>query len=154
MDFKIDETDKKILNIIKNNARTPYNDIGKKCKVSGATIQLRIQKLTDAGIISGSQFNINPVGLGYYTCAFIGIQINLTSTSTHEEVYKKITLIPEIVECQHISGKYSLIIKIYTRNNEHLKKLIIEKIQSIPEIVSTETFIALEEGFNRQLPVE
>lgn len=91
--------------------------------------------------------------MGYMTCAFIGIQVNLTSTSTHDEVFKKIRQIPEIVECHHISGKYSLLIKIYTHNNEHLKKIIVEQIQSIPEISFTETFISLEEGFDRQLPV-
>jgi len=62
--------------------------------------------------------------------------------------------IPEIVECHHITGKYSLLLKIFTRNNEHLKKILVEKIQSIREITSTETFISLEKGFDRQLPVE
>jgi Lrp/AsnC family transcriptional regulator for asnA, asnC and gidA len=88
------------------------------------------------------------------TCAFIGIQINLNTISTHEEVFDRIKKIPEIVECHHITGKYSLLIKIYTRNNEHLKQLIVEKIQSIPEITFTETFISLEEGFTRALPVD
>ena len=87
------------------------------------------------------------------TCAFIGIQVNLTSTSTHNEVFSKIQQIPEIVECHHISGKYSLLVKIYTFNNEHLKQVIVEKIQSIPEISFTETFISLEMGFERELPV-
>ena len=68
--------------------------------------------------------------------------------------FKKIKQIPEIVECHHISGKYSLLIKVYTRNNEHLKKIIVEQIQSIPEISFTETFISLEEGFDRQLPAK
>ena len=85
------------------------------------------------------------------TCAFIGIQVNLTSTSTHDEVFRKIKQIREIVECHHVSGKYSLLVKVYTRSNEHLKKVIVEQIQSIPEITFTETFISLEEGFDRQL---
>jgi len=109
--------------------------------------------LMNAEIISGSQFNLSHKGMGYSTCAFIGIQVNLLTTKSHEEVYRKITQIPEIVECHHISGKYSLLIKIYTKDNEHLKNIIIEKIQSIQEIVSTETFISLQEGFIRQIPI-
>lgn len=132
----------------------PYLEIARHCKVSGAAIHQRMQKLKESGVISGSQVLLNPKGLGYMTCAFIGIQVNLTSTSTHDEVFKKIRQIPEIVECHHISGKYSLLIKIYTQNNEHLKKIIVEQIQSIPEISFTETFISLEEGFDRQLPVK
>ena len=91
---------------------------------------------------------------GYSTCAFIGIQVNLVSTRTHDEVFKKIMQIPEIVECHHISGKYSLLAKIYTKDNEHLKDIIVENIQVISEIIATETFISLQEGFTRQLPVD
>lgn len=152
--FQIDEFDRKILSLITKNARIAFLEVARECNVTGAAIHQRVQKLVDAGIITGSQFNINPKGLGYYTCAFIGIQVNLTSTSTHEEVFQKIMQIPEIVECHHISGKYSLLIKVYTKNNEHLKKIIVEKIQSVPEITGTETFISLEEGFTRTLPIE
>ena len=66
---------------------------------------------------------------------------------------EKVMQVPEIVECHHITGKYSLLAKIYARNNEHLKQIIVEKIQSIPEIVFTETFISLEEGFIRPIAV-
>jgi Lrp/AsnC family transcriptional regulator for asnA, asnC and gidA len=152
--FQIDSLDKRILSLLTRNARMPFLDIARKCKVSGAAIHQRVSRLVSEGVISGSQFNLNPKGLGYFTCAFIGIQVNLTAHSTHEEVFLKIKQIPEIVECHHISGKYSLFVKIFTRNNEHLKKIIIDKIQSIPEIISTETYISLEEGFVRQLPVE
>lgn len=152
--FYIDSLDKRILTILMNDARTPFIEIARLCRVSGAAIHQRIQKLKEAEIIKGSQVNMNPQALGYNTCAFIGIQVNLTTHSTHQEVFNKINEIPEIVECHHISGKYSLFVKIYTRTNEHLKKVIIDKIQSIPEITFTETFISLEEGFVRQLPVE
>jgi Lrp/AsnC family transcriptional regulator, regulator for asnA, asnC and gidA len=116
-------------------------------------VHQRIKKMKEAGIISGSQLVFNHKSMGYLTCAFIGIQVNLTSTSTHNEVFNKIRQIPEIVECHHISGKYSLLIKIITRNNEHLKQVIVEQIQAIPEISFTETFISLQEGFSRQLPI-
>ena len=151
--FHLDSLDKKILVILTADARIPYLEVARQCKVSGAAIHQRIQKMTEAGVISGTQFNLSNKGLGYLTCAFIGIQINLTTTRTHVEVFEKIRQVPEIVECHHITGKYSLLLKIYAHDNEHLKKIIIEKIQSIPEIIFTETFISLEEGFIRQLPV-
>ena len=152
--FHIDSLDKKILTVLIKDARMPFLEVARRCKVSGAAIHQRVQHMLDAGVISGTQFNLNPKGLGYLTCAYIGIQVNLTSTSTHEEVFNRIRKIPEIVECHHITGKYSLLIKIYTRNNEHLKSIITEQIQSIPEIILTETFISLEEGFYRQVTLE
>jgi Lrp/AsnC family transcriptional regulator for asnA, asnC and gidA len=149
--FHIDSLDKKIIKLLNKDARVPYLEVARKCNVSGAAIHQRIQKMQEAGVISGSSLQLNPKALGYMTCAFIGIQVNLTSTSTHDEVFNKISKIPQIVECHHISGKYSLLVKILTQSNEHLKQIIVEQIQSIPEISFTETFISLETGFERQL---
>ncbi|MCF8378242.1 MAG: Lrp/AsnC ligand binding domain-containing protein [Bacteroidales bacterium] len=152
--FHLDSLDKRILTILMANARMPFLEVARQCGVSGAAIHQRVQKMVDEKAISGSQFTMNPSGIGFLTCAFVGIQVNLTKDTTHEEVFQKIKEIPEIVECHHITGKYSLLLKIYTRNNEHLKQILVEKIQSIREIISTETLISLEEGFTRQLPVE
>jgi Lrp/AsnC family transcriptional regulator for asnA, asnC and gidA len=136
-----------------DNSRTPFLEVARKCGVSGAAIHQRIQKMMDEQVISGSSLILNPKKVGYLTCAFVGIQVNLTHETTHQEVFNKIMEIPEIVECHHITGKYSLLVKIFTKNNEHLKQILVEKIQSILEITSTETFISLEQGFHRQLPV-
>jgi len=152
--FRIDSLDKRILSILMKDARVPYLEVARKCKVSGAAVHLRIQKMLDAGVITGSQFNVSTIGLGFVTQAFIGIQVNLTSTRTHDEVYDKISHVPEVVECHHTTGKYSLFIKITAKSNEHLKRIIITKIQSILEVTATETFISLEEGFNRQVPID
>ncbi len=151
--FQIDKTDQKILEVLTQNARMPFLEVARICGISGAAVHQRVQKLMDAGVIKGSQFILNPKGMGYQTCAYIGIQVNLNANSTHQQVFQKIMEIPEIVECHHISGKYSLFVKVYTKNNEHLKKVIVENIQSIVEVTSTETFISLEEGFSRNLPV-
>lgn len=151
--FVIDSIDKKILETLSTNARIPFLEVARLCGISGAAVHQRVQKLMDAQILDGSQFLLKPKGLGYYTCAFIGIQINLTSTSTHEQVFQAIGQIPEIIECHHVSGKYSLLVKVFTKNNEHLKRVIVEKIHTIPEVAVTETFISLEEGFLRQLPI-
>lgn len=152
--LQIDSFDTKILKFVTKNARIPFLEVARECNVTGAAIHQRMQKLLDAGILSGSQFNLNPKGLGFMTCAYIGIQVNLSSTTTHQEVFRRIQEIPEIVECHHISGKYSLFVKVYTKNNEHLKRVIVEQIQAIPAITNTETFISLEEGFTRQIPID
>jgi Lrp/AsnC family transcriptional regulator for asnA, asnC and gidA len=57
-------------------------------------------------------------------------------------------------KCHHVTGKYSLFVKIYARDNEHFRRLITDSIQSIPEVTTTETFISLEVGFQQQLEVE
>jgi len=152
--FHLDSLDRRILSLLTKNARTPFLEIARACNVSGAAIHQRIQRLIEADVITGSQFNISPKGVGFHTCAYIGLKVQLSSTSIHEEVFAKIKEIKEIVECHHVTGQYSLLVKIYSKNNEHLKHIIVHKIQSIPEITNTETFLSLQEGFSRQLPVE
>lgn len=151
--FHLDSLDKRILELLGKNARMPYLEVARNCKVSGAAIHQRIQKMEEAGVLDGSQLLISPKGMGYLTCAYIGIQVNLITSKTHEEVYGKIMQIPEIVECHHVTGRYSLFVKIYAKTNEHLKDIIVEQIQSILEITATETVISLQEGFTRRLPV-
>ncbi len=83
--------------------------------------------MIEEGVITGSQLILNPKNAGFQTCAFVGIQVNLTKQTTHQEVFSRIKEIPEIVECHHITGKYSLLAKIYARDNEHLKKILVER---------------------------
>jgi Lrp/AsnC family transcriptional regulator for asnA, asnC and gidA len=153
-DFHLDSLDRKILGMLIKNARVPFMEIARHCRVSGAAVHQRVKALADAKIFSGSIYLLNPRSMNYLTCAFIGIQVHLRTTRSHQEVFDRIQQIPEIVECHHISGKYSLLIKLYARDNEHLKNIIIEKIQAIPEVTFTETFISLQEGFIRQIPVD
>ncbi|MCF8298876.1 MAG: Lrp/AsnC ligand binding domain-containing protein [Saprospiraceae bacterium] len=152
--FHIDSLDKRILSYLTKNARMPFIEVARLCNVSGAAVHQRVQKLTEAGIISGSRFTVDYRAMGYLTCAFIGIHVNLIASHTHNEVFEKINKIPEIIECHHVTGNYSLLLKIYAKTNEHLKKILVEKIQSIEEVTNTETIISLEEGFIRQLPVD
>jgi Lrp/AsnC family transcriptional regulator for asnA, asnC and gidA len=148
----IDELDKKILSLITKNARIPYLEVARECKVSGAAIHQRIQRLSKMGVITGSEFSISPKKIGFNTCAYVGIFLD--SAHLYPEVVEKLKQVPEITQCHYITGGYSIFIKIYTRNNEDLKMLLVDKVQAISGISRTETFISLEESFNRQLPLE
>lgn len=148
----IDDLDRKILALVTKNARIPYLEVARECKVSGAAIHQRIQRLTKMGVITGSEFTISPKKIGFNTCAYVGIFLD--SASLYPEVVEQLKRIPEITQCHYITGGYSIFIKIYTRDNEDMKQLLVEKVQAIKGISRTETFISLEESFNRQLPLE
>jgi Lrp/AsnC family transcriptional regulator for asnA, asnC and gidA len=149
--FQIDSLDRKILSIIKKNARTPFLEVGRECGVSGAAVHQRVQRLIRIGVISGAEFILDPIKVGYQTCAYIGIF--LEKASMYHDVSKQLEQIPEITEAHYTTGNYSILIKLYARNNEHLKEILTEKLQAIQGISRTETFISLEESIKRQLPV-
>lgn len=149
---QIDSLDKKILSLITKNARIPFLEVARECKVSGAAIHQRIQRLMNMEVIKGSEFIINPAKIGYHTCAFMGIF--LKEANMFDKVVEMLRDIPQIVECHYTTGQYAIFIKIYARNNEDLKSMLHNRLQSITGISSTETIISLEEIFKRQLPID
>ena len=151
---KIDILDKKILNIIMNNARIPSKDVAVECGVSRAAIHQRIQRLIEMRVITGSGYNVNPKTLEYNTCTYIGV--SLEKGSMYREVVKQLEKIPEVVECHYTTGPYSMLIKVYARDNQHLMQLLNDRIQHIPGVTETETLISLEQSMNRQIniPIE
>jgi Lrp/AsnC family transcriptional regulator for asnA, asnC and gidA len=147
----IDSLDRKILSILTKNARMPFLEVARECDVSGAAIHQRVQRLTKLGIISGSQFRVDPKKLGYSTCAYIGIFLD--NAALFNSVSEKLMKIPEITQCHYTTGQYAMFLKVYTRDNDHLRTVLSEKIQSIPGIMRTETFISLDVMVSRQIPV-
>ena len=94
---KIDNLDKKILNIIMQNARIPSKDVAVQCGVSRAAIHQRIQRLIDMKVITESGYTVNPKSLGFNTCTYVGVR--LEKGSMYREVVKEFDKIPEVVEC-------------------------------------------------------
>lgn len=148
---KIDNLDKKILNIIMENARIPSKDIAVQCGVSRAAIHQRIQRLIDMKVIVGSGYIVDPHKLGYNTCTYIGVK--LEKGSLYREAAKELAKIPEVVECHFTTGPYSMLIKVYAYDNQHLMQLLNDKIQHIQGVTETETLISLEQSMNRQIHI-
>ena len=90
---KIDNLDKKILNILSQNARIPFKDVAAECNVSRAAIHQRVQRLIDSGVITGSGFDVNPKSQGYRTCTYVGLSLERGSMS--KEVVKRLQLIAD-----------------------------------------------------------
>ncbi len=148
---RIDNLDKKILNIIMNNARIASKDVAIVCGVSRAAIHQRIQRLIDMKVIVGSGYNVNPKTLGYNTCTYVGVK--LEKGSMYRDVARELEKIPEIVECHFTTGPYSMLIKVFAQDNQNLMELLNDKIQSIPGVTETETLISLEQTLNRQIRI-
>lgn len=149
---KIDSLDRQILKIISGNARIPFKDVAAECGVSRAAIHQRVQRLFDMGVIVGSGYNVNPKKLGYYTCTYVGIK--LEKGSMYKNVVERLNQIPEIVECHFTTGPYTMLTKLYARDNEHLMDLLNNQLQEIPGVVSTETLISLEQSIKKEIPIQ
>lgn len=148
---RIDNLDRKILEIIMKNARIPSKDVASECGVSRAAIHQRIQRMIDLDVITGSGYTVNPKILGYATCTYVGLK--LAKGSMYRDTVASLEQIPEVVECHFTTGPYTMMIKLYARDNQHLMELLNDKIQHIDGVMATETLISLEQSLNRGVPI-
>ena len=146
----LDQLDKKILSLIAEDARIPFLEVARECKVSGAAIHQRIQKLTTLGILKGSQFIIDPEKIGYETCAYVGLF--LKDPEDFDYVVEKLRDIPEVTECHYTTAGYDMFIKIYARNNHHLLNIIHDKLQPLG-LSRSETIVSFNAVIDRHLPI-
>ena len=147
----LDKLDRKILGLIAEDARIPFLEVARSCNVSGAAIHQRIQKLTNLGILLGSQFLIDPEKIGYETCAYIGVY--LKNPEDFDRVVEALKKIPEVVECHITTGDYDLFIKIFARNNHHMMDIIHDKLQPLG-LSRSKSLISFKTVIDRQLPIE
>ena len=146
----LDQLYKKILRLIADDARIPFLEVARECNVSGAAIHQRIQKLTNLGILKGSQFVIDPEKIGYETCAYMGL--NLKNPEKFDDVVEALKKIPEIVERHYTTGEYDLFIKLYAYNNHHLLTIIHDKLQALG-LSRSVSLISYNAVIDRPLPV-
>lgn len=149
---KVDLLDRKILRVISVDARRSFKEIAEQCGVSRAAIHQRVVRMFERGTITGSGYQINPKYLGFGTCSYIGIK--LEKGSMYNNVVRELLKIPEVVECHFTTGPYTMLIKLYSRENEHLKDLLNNRIQEIPGVNSTDTMISLEQSIHRNIPID
>jgi Lrp/AsnC family transcriptional regulator for asnA, asnC and gidA len=149
--FNLDKLDLQIIHEMMENAEISYADLGKKLFVSGGTIHVRIKKLQEFGIVRGTRLNVNLKHLGFDVIAFIGIY--LEKSSLYDSVAKDLRKIPEIVRLNYTTGNYSMFAEIVCKDINQLRFVLHDELQKIKGIERTETFISLDESFNRNVPV-
>ncbi|CAN5320834.1 Lrp/AsnC ligand binding domain-containing protein [soil metagenome] len=149
VNYEIDKTDLKILEILMQDAKKPFTEVAKKAFVSQGTVHVRMNKLQEAGIVERTTLKINYAKLGYDVTAFIGIY--LEKSSLYEQVLEKLKQIPEIINVHYTTGNWSMFVKIHCRDTTHLKEVLHEKMQQVEGIERTETIISLEESLDRSV---
>jgi len=149
MNYQIDSTDKKILNLLSQDAFIPYTEIAQRVHVSAGTVHVRMRKMEEAGIVKKPQLHIDWTAIGWDITSFIGVY--LTRSDVYYKVIRELKKVPEVLSCHYTTGTYSLFLKVICRDTKHLREVLSDKIQKIEGISRTETLVSLEESFVRQL---
>ena len=105
----MDKIDRKILSLLQENARYPLKYLAQKVFLSSPAVSTRIERMEKAGIITGYHATIDPVSLGYHITAFINLTLD---PKQKNEFYPYVTDCPNVLECNCVTGTYSIMLKV------------------------------------------
>jgi len=136
----MDTIDRQLLALLQENCRLSYNELGKQVGLSVSAVNERLKKMQATGIIRGNVALVSPHAVGLDLCAFVQV---LTDRPKNEPaVINRIREMREVLECHHITGEFSYLLKIRTRNTEHFETLV-QQIKSLPGVTRTYTLVVL-----------
>lgn len=137
----LDTIDYKLIQILQTNARTTQLELAAAVGLSQPAVAERMRKLEQEGIIIGYAAHIDARRLGKDITAFIGVCIS--HPKFNRAFAKKIFTLPEVLECHHVTGQDSYLLKVKTENTEKLDELISIKLRTIPGVTRTQTTIVM-----------
>ncbi|MHA6727952.1 Lrp/AsnC family transcriptional regulator [Chryseobacterium sp. A301] len=149
-EYDLDATDRRIIEQLTNSEKSSLAVIAKQIGISTTAVHQRIKKLEFAGIIESSVSLINPKKLGYKVVCYIGVY--LEKPSHYQDCVAALQHVDEVVEAHYTTGNYTIFLKVYCRDNDHLMRLL-NQLQKLKGVTRTETLISLEQSINRQLKV-
>ena len=138
--LELDAIDIQILGLLQAHSKTPFAKIGERVGLSAPAVLERIKKLEDSGVITGYTATLDARKLGHDITAFIGVSI--THPKLIRSFEQQIVSSAEVLECHHVTGGYTLLLKVKTFNTSTLEELI-SHIRSIDGVGRTETMVVL-----------
>lgn len=149
----IDETDRQILNILQQNARTTNADIARQIGMAPSAVLERIRKLELKGVIQGYETRINPEALGLHLLAFVSVRTE--EKLGEERSGDLLAKFPEVQEVHHIAGEDCYLLKVRVPDARSLGRLLREGFGAIGSVRSTRTTVVLETiRESAQVPVD
>jgi Lrp/AsnC family transcriptional regulator for asnA, asnC and gidA len=151
LENQIDSTDIRILEALMDDGRIAYSALADEIGSSNTLVHQRVKKLKDQGILRKPVFLVSPEHAGYDTSAFVLMIVREANQII--EVIEALKKIPEVVSCISIMGRYDLMVRVYAVNNRHLQDIVHDKLQAIPGVEGTNTMVAFEVSFERQIAI-
>jgi DNA-binding Lrp family transcriptional regulator len=141
--MKLDNIDHKVLEILQSNAKITNAQLSKEIGLSPAPTLERVKKLETTGIIQSyhAQIDREKVGLGVTT--FVMISLTGHKKQVTDAFVEQINVIPEVIECHHVTGSCDFLIKVIAKDISSYQQLMLEKINEIEQVASTQTMVIL-----------
>ncbi|MGP3980790.1 Lrp/AsnC family transcriptional regulator [Streptomyces sp. KR80] len=138
----LDSVDRDILQMLRTDGRASIRSVAERVHISRANAYARINRLIEDGVIRGFSARVDQERAGQGASAYITLKIVQNSWRTVREQLKEL---PGAAHIALVSGDFDVLLLVHTEDNRALRELVLTRIQSIPEVLSTRTLLVFEE---------
>jgi DNA-binding Lrp family transcriptional regulator len=143
MKFKLDATDKKILEKLQANSNITNAQLAQEIGLSPAPTLERVKKLENAGVIKSYHAVVDPATIGVGVSTFVMVSLKGHNKENIEKFLKAIRKIDEVVECHHLTGQADFILKIVSIDIPSYQVLMLEKVSNIEVVDNMQSMVIL-----------
>jgi DNA-binding Lrp family transcriptional regulator len=139
----IDDTDRRILDALAADARMSVRDLATRLHLSRANAYARLKRLQDTGVLRGFTTVVDHAALGLGLPAYVHVRVKQNSWKRFKD---RVLALPEAVHVALLAGDFDVTLLVRCRDAQHLRTLVLEQIQAMPEVLSTQTVLVFEEA--------
>ena len=143
MSIKLDQIDRKILNILQKNAKITNAQLSKEIGLSPAPTLERVKKLEQTGIIRSYHTQLDPTKIGLGVSTFVHVSLKGHNKQNINIFLEAINQIDEIIECHHITGSGDFILKVIAKDISSYQTLMLEKVSEISVVDNMQSMVIL-----------
>jgi DNA-binding Lrp family transcriptional regulator len=138
----LDDTDRALVELLRGDGRASVRALADELHISRATAYARLDRLQREGVITGYAARVDPERYGYGISAYVYLKI---SQHSWKAVRRRVQQIDEVWHAALVSGENDLVLLIRTRDAGSLRDLVLNELQTMPDVVSTQTVLILDE---------
>lgn len=139
-----DRFDRAILTALAEDGRMTVTDLAKRIGLSKSPTQARLKRLESKGVILGYRALIDPIRMGLDHVAFVEVRLTDTREKALDAFNQAVAKIPEIEQAHLIAGNFDYLMKIRTKSMKHYRRVLAEKISTLPYVSNTSTYVAMQ----------
>lgn len=149
--MELDETDRAILRILQEDARTPFSEVARRIDMSSATVHDRVGRMEEAGVIQGYHAAVDPKAVGYGTSALVGLTVE---QGHEEETLRQLRELDGVQEVHLTTGEWDVVLRVYAHDTDGLRELMFEHIAAMDGFSRSQTMVILGTDYeDERLPL-
>tara|TARA_R110002096_G_scaffold97378_3_gene217142 strand:- start:644 stop:1108 length:465 start_codon:yes stop_codon:yes gene_type:complete len=140
----LDRFDKAILRVLSADGRISATELARRIGLSKSPTQARMKRLEEAGVITAYRAQLDPIKLGQAHVAFVEVRLTDTRETALQAFNKAVLAVPEVEQCHMMASRFDYLLKVRTGDIQDYRRVLGERISSLPFVASTSTHVAME----------